>query len=148
MCGYEHVVIFALFVTLLAPAAVAADDRAQLIRLNAQLQDRTKAYDVAAVSKMITDDYTLIGSSGRVYDRQAFLRDIGDRSAVWQVNEAEDVDVRFYNHDTALVTAVLHSRFRLNGKVYDGRVRYTDVWVRLGGAWKYAAGQATKLRQR
>lgn len=143
----KHLAMLALLATLAASPALAVDDRSQLIRLNAQLQDRTKAYDVAALSKMITNDYTLVGSSGRVYDRQAFLRDIGDRSAVWEVNEPEDVAVRFYNHDTALVTAVLHSRFRVSGKVYDARVRYTDVWVRLGGRWKYAAGQATKLRK-
>jgi hypothetical protein len=143
----KFVVLVALLFSVAGFPAWGADDRTQLLRLNAEVQDRTKAYDVAALDKLITRDFTLIGGSGRVWDRQAFLRDIGDRSAVWEVNEPEDVNVRFYNNDTALVIGVLHMRYRLNGSVHDSRVRYTDVWVRVNGNWKYAAAQATRMPQ-
>jgi hypothetical protein len=141
----KYIMLVALLLGVVMVRAWGSDDRSELIRLNAEVQDRTKAYDVAALDKLITNDYTLIGGSGQVFDRAAFLKDIGDRSAVWEINEPEDVNVRFYNNDTALVIAILHMRYRLNGTEHDLRVRYTDVWVRLDGSWKYAAGQATKM---
>lgn len=143
----KYVVLVALLLCIAGFPAWGADDRTKLLRLNAEVQARTKAYDVAALDTLITRDYTLISGSGKVLDREAFLRDIGDRSAVWEVNEPEDVSVRFYNNDAALVIAVLHMRYRLNGTVHDSRVRYTDVWVRDNGGWKYAAGQATRMPQ-
>lgn len=144
-CVMKQVAIVALALGIAASSAWASDDTSTLLQLNAQLQDRTKAYDVAGVEKLITNDYTLINGSGAVWDRQAFLRDVGDRSAVWEINQPEDVRVRLYNNDTALVIGVLHMRYRLGGRVHDLRARYTDVWVKMGGTWKYASGQATKM---
>jgi ketosteroid isomerase-like protein len=118
----------------------------ELTRLNAQLQLATKNYDTDTLAKMITDDYELVSSSGRVYDRAAFLADAADRSAAYEINEPEDVQVRHYNDDTAIVTAVLHVRFRNGDKIVDTRIRYGDVWVKINGQWRYAYGEASPLR--
>jgi hypothetical protein len=118
----------------------------QLTVLNATLQLATKNYDTAELAKLITDDYELVSSSGKVYDRQAFLADAADRSAAYEINEPEDVSVRHYNNDCAIVTAILHVRFRAAGKVRDVRIRYGDVWVKLNGRWWYAYGEASPLK--
>jgi ketosteroid isomerase-like protein len=118
----------------------------QLTQLNATLQIATKNYDTAELAKLITDDYELVSSSGKVYDRQAFMADAGDRSATYEINEPEDVSVRHYNGDCAIVTAVLHVRYRASGKIHDVRIRYGDVWVKLNGRWRYAYGEASPLK--
>lgn len=138
-----------LFVAALAAIAVPArasqeslDDA--IARYNAMVQTATKTYDTATLSRLISQDYTLITGSGKIWKRDEFLRDIADRTTVWELNEPENVTVRSYNGDCALVIAVLHLRYRTGGKAYDFRVRYTDVWVKLDGTWRYVTGQATR----
>ncbi|HEV3153216.1 MAG TPA: nuclear transport factor 2 family protein [Candidatus Baltobacteraceae bacterium] len=141
--------VFAFFVcALFAVPTRAADGETaqQILGLNAVVQTATRNYDTATLSRLITDDYTLVTGSGTVWNRRSFLADAGDRSAAWEVNQPEDVTVRSYNGDCALVIAVLHMRFKQSGVVHDLRVRYTDVWVKLNGEWRYASGQATLLK--
>lgn len=124
-----------------------SDVDSQLVALNAELQVATKNYDVTTLGKLITDDYELVSSTGKVYDRAAFLADAADRSAVYEINEPEDVAIRHYNDDTAIVTAILHVRFRSGGKVVDTRIRYGDLWVKQNGTWRYAFGEASPIRK-
>jgi hypothetical protein len=117
----------------------------ELTQLNAQLQLDTKNYDTADLAKLITQDFHLISSSGKVYDRRAFLADAADRSAVYLANEPEDVSVQDYNGDAAVVSAILHVRYSIAGKVRDVRVRYGDTWVKQNGEWRYAYGEASPM---
>ena len=115
----------------------------QVTDLNALLQSATQKYDVPAVSKMLTDDYVLVNGKGKLFDRDATLKDIGDRSAIWIANEPSDVSVRTYNGDCAIVVALLHIKYKTQtGHVHDVIARYTDVWVKQGETWKYASAQA------
>jgi hypothetical protein len=118
----------------------------ELVRLNATLQIATKNYDIATLKDLISDDYELVSASGKVYDRAAFLADAADRSAVYEINEPEDVAVRHYNDDSAIVTAILHVRYRVEGKTVDVRIRYGDTWAKLDGKWRYVYGEASPLK--
>jgi hypothetical protein len=118
----------------------------ELIRLNATLQIATKNYDIVELKDLTSEDYELVSASGKVYDRAAFLADAADRSAVYEMNEPEDVAVHHYNDDAAVVTAVLHVRYRLEGKTVDVRIRYGDTWVKLDGKWRYVYGEASPMK--
>jgi len=121
----------------------------ELIEADRLLQRATKTYDVATLSDLITDDFQLVSSSGKVYDRSAFLEDIADRSVIWELNEPEDVAVRQYASDCAIVTAVLHCRFQIDHgqerNPVDVRIRYADLWVKRNGRWLYAFGHAARM---
>ena len=119
----------------------------QVTDLNALLQTATARYDVARISTLITDDFVLVNGSGQVWDREAFLKDVGDRSAAFIANDPSDVTVRTYNGDCAIVVALLHIKYTQMRKLHDLVARYTDVWVKDGGAWKYATGQATVYKR-
>ncbi|HLI94607.1 MAG TPA: nuclear transport factor 2 family protein [Candidatus Baltobacteraceae bacterium] len=134
--------VLAVLLTASAPNTVSSIEQ-----LNARLQDETKAYDTAGVASMITPDFELVNGSGTVWPRTAFLADVGDRSAVWQLNKPEDVTVRVYNDDCAIVVAMLHLRYVSNKRLHDLLARYTDVWVKQGGKWRYASGQATVVKR-
>ncbi len=138
------IVALALAVILTAgnPNAVSSIEQ-----LNARLQDETKAYDTAGVSSMITPDFELVNGAGTVWPRTAFLADVGDKSTIWQLNKPEDVTVRVYNDDCAIVVALLHLRYVSNNRLHDLLARYTDVWVKQGGRWRYASGQATVVKR-
>jgi len=119
--------------------------RDTIIELDRQLQLASCSYDTQTIRKLITDDFTLISSSGRVMDAAAFIEDVDDRSVTWYENLTEQADVRSYNDDCAIITAVLHSRFLKDGQHYDARIRFTDTWVHIDGSWRYAAGHASRL---
>ena len=119
----------------------------QLTDLNALLQSATQRYDVDAVSKLVTEDFTLVNGGGQIWDREAFLKDVGDRSAVWIANDPSEVSVRSYNGDCAIVIGLLHIKYTQDGKLHDLLARYTDVWVKDGDAWKYATGQASVYKR-
>jgi len=116
-----------------------------LIELDAKMQRATREHDVEALGAMITGDFVLYSSSGRAYERQAFLDDIADRRIHWEVNESYDVAVRLYGDDVAMVTAALHCRYRTDQNAIDTRLRYSDLWIRVDGAWRYASGHASRL---
>jgi ketosteroid isomerase-like protein len=116
----------------------------QITGLNALLQSATERYDVSTVSKLITDDYTVVDETGRIWDRATFLRIVGDRSHTWMANDPSDVTVKSYNGDCAVLTALLHVKYGgKDGKVHDFTDRFTDVWVKDGANWRYVQGQAT-----
>lgn len=126
-------------------ASAAGDITHVMTEKDAQLQRATREYDTGTIRKLITDDFTLITSSGRILNAQDLIADVGDRSVKWFNNDTEDIKVRAYNGDCAIVTAILHQRYEYNGKMSDYRVRFTDTWVKLGGSWRYAAGHASLL---
>ena len=132
-----------------AAPALASDESAigAVTNLNLVVQKATQNYDVATISKLLTDDAELVNGAGTVWDRASLLQGVGDRTAVWERNEPTDVTVRAYNGDCAVLVGILHMRYRLNGAVHDVAVRYTDVWVLLNGDWRYASGQATAIKK-
>jgi len=130
-------------------AATGDDSEAvkQVTDLNLLLQQATKRYDAAGISNLMTGDFVLVNGRGQVLDRDATLKDIADRSAVWLANEPSDISVRVYNGDCAIVVALLHLKYKQNGKLHDILGRYTDVWIKDGGSWKYATGQANVYKR-
>jgi ketosteroid isomerase-like protein len=144
---YHHTMRLLFCCCILAFCLAAGGDDAivrQVTDLNALLQSATQHYDVATVSKMLTDDYVLVNNKGSLFNREATLKDIGDRSAIWIANEPSDVSVRTYNGDCAIVVALLHIKYKTQaGRLRDVIVRYTDVWVKQGANWKYASAQAS-----
>lgn len=136
---------------LLFPMSVQAGDAsitAQITNLNTLLQNATERYDVDTISKLVTDDYTLIDEKGNIWDRATFLKVVGDRSHSWLANDPSEVTVKSYNGDCAVLTGLLHIKFTRAGKLHDMVDRFTDVWVKTGSSWSYVQGQATLYEQR
>jgi hypothetical protein len=129
--------------------AVAGGSQAagEVSKLNDLLQSATERYDVATVSKLASNDFVLVNGAGQIWNRDAFLKDIGDKSAVWQANDPQDVTVRTYNDDTAVLIGLLHIKYTQAGTSHDVLARYTDVWVKLDGKWRYVSGQASLYKR-
>ena len=118
----------------------------RLKELNEVLQRAAMTYDTGTIRELITRDFSLITSGGRVMDADDFLADVANHSVTWYANESEDTQVRSYNDNCAIVTAILHERFQVNGQMTDVRVRFTDTWVLVNDGWRYAAGHASRLQ--
>lgn len=119
----------------------------RLVELNEVLQRASCTYDTETIRELITPDFSLISSTGRLQSAEDFIADVSDTSVKWFNNDSEDVSVRTYNDDCAIVTATLRERFETGGKVTDVRIRFTDTWVLVDGSWRYVAGHASLLER-
>lgn len=139
--------LFRFAVVSLAAAALPAGNPAeQVLRaLDAKLQLAVLNQDTKTLDQLLSDDWLLITTSGRVVTRPAFLAMVGDANSRLLVNASSEVTVRLHG-STAIVTAMLHERGADHGKPYDAWLRYTDTWVLEAGAWRYVSGHACAIK--
>ena len=124
-----------------APVPPAAVAEAQLRALNHRFVNAFVVPDAAGMATLTADDFLLTAGDGNWHDRTSFLARLGQPAALagaW----ADDLRVRLFGP-----VALLHGLF--HGLQADGQVapvRYTDVYVWSGQAWRLVSAQNTPLK--
>ena len=90
--------------------------------------------DADAIGRYMSDDWTIVGSDGRVSDKASFLALIRSGALTHDVMQSEDLDVRIHG-DAAVVTARGISSGKFRGRAFREFERSSNVFVRQGGAW-------------
>jgi ketosteroid isomerase-like protein len=111
--------------------------------VTAQLRAWDRAYqkrDVAALARILADDFTITDTSGAVLTKGEYLMSVVKRPDFNQPGgsfESYDVTVKI-DGDRAVVTGRSPVKGRPRGKASTvaGNYRFTDEWVRLQGVWK------------
>jgi ketosteroid isomerase-like protein len=138
--------LFTLAVAVSAAAARADSPIESVLRaLDAKLQLAVLRQDTKALDQLLSDDWILISSAGRIINRPDFLAAVSDPESRLEVNQTSEVAVRVHG-STAIVTAMLHERGSDHGKPHEAWLRYTDTWVLEAGAWRYVAGHACRVK--
>lgn len=152
----------AVFVTLVATGAatlfgalsVAAPiDSANVVNVNADaakavaaldtdFQRAVKNNDAATIDRILADNFVLVTGRGQAQDKAEQLREARDRSATYEHQEDTNRTVRVWG-DTAVVTALLWAKGSENGKTFDEKLWFSDVYVRTPKGWRYVFGQAS-----
>lgn len=105
--------------------------------------DALKQGDLAALERIIGDDYQITVSDGKVLNRTQDLEPL--RAGMKFINATtEDVRVRVFK-EMAVVTGRGMYRINFNGKEFDVRERFTDVYVKRKGVWQPVASHSTTL---
>jgi hypothetical protein len=137
----RRLLLAVLLVPLLAGTrARAADDEADLRRLNEAYLKAALASDPRALEPLLAPDFSAVLADGSAIGRAEFLRQAALPLPLREFRE-EGVSVRLYG-DTALLSAVAIARLP-NGAL--ARSRYTDVYVRRFGAWRIVSIQITRI---
>lgn len=123
----------------------AASDQTDVIAAESQINVAIAQHDVAATGKLLAPDYVLTFASGTIYDRESFLKLVGDPAVVYSTNRAHDQTVHVYNDSTAVVTGILDIKGKAGESPFAYHMRYTDTWVKIGGQWVQAAGQSANI---
>jgi ketosteroid isomerase-like protein len=102
--------------------------------------------DVSVLETLLAQDYIHVnGRSGSVLSRDEWLKWVESRRT--ELNSGKlmidsysvgDVKVQVYG-EAAVVTGVVHSSGHREGALFTSGVRFTNVWVVQGGAWRRAA---------
>jgi ketosteroid isomerase-like protein len=152
----------AIFVALAAIAAVAlfgglsvaapankphsvsasADAAKVVAALDTEFQRAVKNNDAAAIDRILADNFVLVTGRGQAQDKAEQLREARDRSATYEHQEDTNRTVRVWGN-TAVVTALLWAKGSENGKPFDVKLWFSDVYVRTSKGWRYVFGQAS-----
>lgn len=136
-----------LSLMLLAPAMALADtgtcpaDPNVVMALDRQYQAAVEKSDVAAMNRLLADDFTLISSKGAVYHKADLLAEARNPKLKYEHQSDTQQTVRFWS-DTAVLTAYLWIKGANGDQPLDYKLWFSDVYVCNSGGWRYAFGQA------
>jgi ketosteroid isomerase-like protein len=101
--------------------------------------------DVAAMDKLLSDDYVGITMNGQVVTKAQQLDRMRNRSLVVTTISLDDVKVKLIG-TTAVVTSLAQVEGTSDGMPMHGTYRYTRVYTRLpSGSWKITNFEATRV---
>jgi ketosteroid isomerase-like protein len=103
--------------------------------------DALERRDGAALQALLDDDFLDVTWKGEVRDRGAAIAALNAPGRPPMTQELRDVRVRFAVPDVAIVTGV--NAVSSKAPDFTARVRFTDVFVKRGGAWKALSAQET-----
>jgi Domain of unknown function (DUF4440) len=103
--------------------------------------------DVAALERVLTDDFTLTLSNGNVNTRADEIGELRSGKVHYAVFENFDMKARLYGDDTAIVLGKTRVKGMSEGKPFDRVVQFTDTLIKREGRWQVAAGHVSRIEK-
>ena len=100
--------------------------------------------DLAAVSRIIADDWVGVDFKGAMTSKEETLAQLKSGGSRNEYVELGDMNVRVYG-DTAVVMGTDTERSVYQGENTNGRYAFTDVFVKKDGRWQAVASQSTRI---
>jgi ketosteroid isomerase-like protein len=117
----------------------------EFLALDKQWSDAIQKKDTATLEKLLTDDLVYAHASGVVDTKKTYIAKIKEGKQVYKSFTQKNVTVNIYGKDTA----VTHSWVNVTGinpqGPFNDNIMMLHTWVRIGGAWKLAAHQTTRV---
>ena len=101
-------------------------------------------HDVAALDRVLADDFTFSDPGGAVNSKQQWLEDIASGNLVFESIEAGDVQFRHLG-DRASVIGSARMRARYTRGDYNGEFRYMGVYTKDCGDWRLVLTSAERV---
>ena len=126
-----------LFAVTAAGYARAADDVAELKKLEQERCQAISKPDLTALGNLLADDYLHVHTSAATMDKSTYLKSLGNSPR--NTYRGDDVTVRVYG-DVAVMNG---TQFNKSPKGDILEMFITQAWVKKSGTWKLASFQAT-----
>ena len=126
-----------------APAKAPSAEQ-ELIKLEKEWADAVVKGDVAALDRILADDFVSTDFEGTLWDKAkglAVLKSGEDKASSAVV---DDMKARVYG-DAAVVIGHATVKEIYKGKDLSGQYRFIDTFVKRGGRWQCVASQGTKI---
>jgi len=107
--------------------------------VQAQLKADTNSYE-----KFLTDDYTAIYVSGKLYTKAQDIENFKSGALKYESIDVRELKIRAYG-DSAVAISLVSSKGTYGGKPFSGDFRASRVWVKQKGNWKNVAFQVTQV---
>ena len=122
---------------------------AQIIALEKRRCGALIANNMAALQKLVSDDLVYTHGSGVVDDKTVYLAAQRAKVAIYETIDHEDLRVRAYHSNVAILTGRLRLAIKVKGEPRSVDDRFTSVWVRSDREtddWQFVSFQATPNR--
>ncbi len=139
-------ICFSIIAAAVTATRASGDVVTEVTKANDEVQVATLKHDTKTMDRAITKDFILVLSGGQMVNRAEWLDGVRDPSVAWEENKTESLAIHHYNNDCALAIGVLHLRYRQEKKLVDVRLRFTDLWVKQNGGWKWASSQVAHFK--
>jgi hypothetical protein len=134
-------VVLALSIPCLATAQSVEQ---QLKKFEIQWVDAEVKKDAAALDRLMADDFSETAPDGLVYTKAQEIASFKSGEDVVSSYDYSDMKVRVYG-DSAVVTYIAKLKEMFKGRDVSGTFRWTDTWVKHGGAWQIVACHGTTI---
>ena len=128
------------------PAPNASVEK-ELIKLENDWNNAIVKVDMAALNRVMADDWTIIDPDGIIETKAEYLASIKSGETVLTSAVGDQWNVRVYG-DAAVVLDRWTTKGQYKGKDVSGQYRYTDTWVKKAGRWQCVATAGTKITEK
>jgi ketosteroid isomerase-like protein len=126
----------------------------EILRMEREFAVATMRNDMAALDRIMADDYTFTDSSGTVRTKTQMLADLAQvlaQANVMNVYKIESINpdelkVRVYG-DSAVVTGRTRLKAYTADQSISDQYRFRRVWVKQQGRWQLVANHSTRIAQ-
>jgi hypothetical protein len=132
---------------LLASTAVAKDAptiEEKIAGYEADLGQAMIHRDIATLTNLVGDDWTIQSDSGTMGTKAGFINDVKSGTLVVSSFKLHDLHVRVLGN-VAFVQGFDDEKSSYNGKDNSGTYNWLDVWENRGGRWVSVATQLTRV---
>jgi len=99
--------------------------------------------DGAALARLLADDYLLVNSSGALETRADFIHDYTAPGFTLEPFTIEQPVEKIWA-DGAVLGGIATLKGMSEGKPYEARLRFADIWAKRGGRWQVVYTQASR----
>jgi hypothetical protein len=103
--------------------------------------------DTAVLEKTLADDFIGIGPLGFMLTKQEWLARHAVGDLKYESFSLDEVNVRVYNNDAAVLTARQEQQATYRGNNIPGQFRITLVFIQQHGQWQLASLQLSSIGQ-
>lgn len=123
-------------------------ERTQIEAIEQQWRTAQLNDDVAAMDKLLSDDFLGITANGEVNTKQQFLDRMSNRAITLKTLDMSEQKIKLVGQ-VAIVTSLAQIDGTADGEPLTGRFRYLRVYQRLpGGLWRVTNFEATRIPAR
>jgi ketosteroid isomerase-like protein len=122
-----------------------SDDEGRILALETAWNHAEQTKDAAALEQLLSPQLVYIDYDGSISNKEEFLASVKSEGLAPEQITNEQQTVHVFG-DCAVVTGIYREKGTRKGKSYNRRGRFTDTWVKSGGAWHCVASQSTLIQ--
>lgn len=100
--------------------------------------------DRAGLEKALADDWVLANSAGKTQTRQEFITESVAPGSSVEPYTVQDETIRVWG-DGATLAGLVDYKGKSEGKPFQVRIRFVDVWRKKDGRWQVVYTQAARV---
>ena len=100
--------------------------------------------DRAGLEKALADDWVLANSAGKTQTKQEFIAESVAPGSSVEPYTVKDETIRVWG-DSAALAGLVDYKGKSEGKPFQVRIRFVDVWRKKDGRWQVVYTQAARV---